>query len=204
MTPTTVAIGFSTIVVLYTLITFVIVERKLSKIDMQIYFLKEWNERHDKVSPLQMEVIARQQISKALLETEDENMDNKTAEITKAAGVDDIGDVSDGYHTFNQLYHQRAMLFATIVNSNPDKAWKTHKHEDGKDCFGGGWFLVTIDTPEGSYGYHYEDKYWDYFKCQELEKAKHWDGYTEDDVTRLLSLNTKSVDVKAESFCSIK
>lgn len=131
-------------------------------------------------------------------------MDNKTAEITKAAGVDDIGDVSDGYHTFNQLYHQRAILFATIVNSNHDKAWKTHKHEDGKECFGGGWFLVTIDTPEGSYGYHYEDKYWDYFKCQELEKAKHWDGYTEDDVTRLLSLNTKSVDVKTESFCSIK
>lgn len=98
------------------------------------------------------------------------------------------GDLSDGYHTFNQLYHQRAMLFATIVNQNSDKAWKTHKHEDGEPCFGGGWFLVTIDTPQGAYGYHYEDKYWDIFKCKELEKAKHWDGYTEEDVGRLLSL----------------
>lgn len=203
MTTTTAIIVCFVFLIVYAILS-MITSTRLSKLDTRIYFLEEWNERHDKVSPLQMEVIARQQISKALLETEDENMDNKTAEITKAAGVDDIGDVSDGYHTFNQLYHQRAMLFATIVNSNPDKAWKTHKHEDGKECFGGGWFLVTIDTPEGSYGYHYEDKYWDYFKCQELEKAKHWDGYTEDDVTRLLSLNTKSVDVKAESFCSIK
>lgn len=100
----------------------------------------------------------------------------------------DSGDLSDGYHTFNQLYHQRAMLFATIVNQNSDKAWKTHKHEDGEPCFGGGWFLVTIDTPKGAYGYHYEDKYWDLFKCKELEIAKHWDGYTEEDVGRLFSL----------------
>lgn len=103
-------------------------------------------------------------------------------------GVTDVGDVSDGFHTFNQLYHQRAMLFACIVNQNKDKAWKTHKHEDGTLCFGGGWFLVTIDTPQGAYGYHYEDKYWGLFDCQELETAKHWDGYTEEDVGRLLSL----------------
>ena len=25
---------------------------------------------------------------------------------------------------------------------------------DGQPCFGGGWFLVTIDTPDGAYGYH--------------------------------------------------
>ena len=30
--------------------------------------------------------------------------------ICKAAHVDDIGDVSDGYHTFNQLYYQRMIL----------------------------------------------------------------------------------------------
>lgn len=116
-------------------------------------------------------------------------MKNYEKAITEIAGVDDIGDVSDGFHTFNQLYHQRAMLFACIVNQNKDKAWKTHRHEDGELCFGGGWFLVTIDTPQGAYGYHYEDKYWDLFKCKELDKAKHWDGYTEEDVDRLLSLN---------------
>ena len=108
--------------------------------------------------------------------------------ICEVAHVDDIGDVSDGFHTFNQLYRQRAMLFATIVNQNRDISWKSRRHEGGELCFGGGWFLVTVDTPEGAYGYHYEDKYWDMFHCKELEKAKHWDGYTEEDVGRLMSL----------------
>jgi len=100
----------------------------------------------------------------------------------------DIGNYCDGFHTFNQLYHQRTMLFATIVNQNKDRAWKTHRHEDGELCFGGGWFLVTVDTPQGAYGYHCEDKYWDLFDCEELKVAKHWDGYTEGNVDRLLSL----------------
>lgn len=109
--------------------------------------------------------------------------------LCKVAGVSDIGDVSDGYHTFNSLYYQRAVLFAALVNQNANKAWKTRRHEDGELCFGGGWFLVTIDTPEGSYGYHYEEKYWDMFRCDELDRAKHWDGYTDEDVPRLLSLS---------------
>lgn len=112
-------------------------------------------------------------------------------EVCKIAQVDEIGDLSDGYHTFNQLYHQRAVLFATIVNQNRNISWKSLKHEDGKFCFdsNGEWFIVGIDTPEGSYTYHYEtDKYWDMFNCMTLDCGKHWDGHTEDDVTRLLSL----------------
>lgn len=99
-----------------------------------------------------------------------------------------IGDLSDGYHTFNQLYYQRMMLFATIVKQNKERAWKSWKHEDGELCFGGGWFIVGIDTPMGSYTYHYEDNYYSLFDCVELERGKHWDGHTEKDVTRLLSL----------------
>ncbi len=105
--------------------------------------------------------------------------------------VPDAGSVSDGYHTFDELYNQRAILFATIVNSHLDISWKSFKHEDGHYCFdkNGDWFIVGIDTPEGSYTYHYEtDKYWDIFKCPVLEFGKHWDGHTEKDVTRLLSL----------------
>lgn len=99
-----------------------------------------------------------------------------------------IGEMSDGYHTFNGLYYQRMVLFAALVKQNKDSAWKSHRHEDGELCFGGGWFIVGIDTPEGSYTYHYEDKDWDLFDCEELPVGKHWDGHTEDDVTRLLSL----------------
>ena len=99
-----------------------------------------------------------------------------------------IGDLSDGYHTFNGLYYQRMVLFNALVNAYNGRAWKSWKHEDGEPCFGGGWFIVGIDTSKGSYTYHYEDKYWNWFKCEELPVAKHWDGHTEEDVTRLLTL----------------
>ena len=117
----------------------------------------------------------------------DAEMQRKKA-ICDVAGVKEIEDVSDGFHTFKQLYYQRMMLFAVIVKQNNDKAWKSLRHEDGELCFGGGWFIVGIDTPEGSYTYHYENKYFDLFDCKILDYSKHWDGHTEKDVTRLLSL----------------
>lgn len=116
------------------------------------------------------------------------NKKSKVKEVCRMFGIDDIGEFSDGYHTFNSLYHQRAILFATIVNQNKERSWKSIRHEDGELCFGGGWFIVGVDTPEGSYTYHYENKYWDMFHCNALEYGKHWDGHTEEDVTRLLSL----------------
>ena len=111
--------------------------------------------------------------------------------ICEVAGVSEIDDLSDGFHTFRQLYYQRMMLFATIVKQNHDRAWKSLRHEDGELCFGGGWFIVGIDTPEGSYTYHYEDSYFSLFDCEELPRAKHWDGHTEKDVTRLMSLESE-------------
>ncbi len=119
--------------------------------------------------------------------------DTEQKEICRIAHIDDIGDLSDGYHTFNQLYYQRMILFATIVKQNKDKAWKSLRHSDGELCFGGGWFIVGIDTPEGSYTYHYEDNYFSLFDCMELERGKHWDGHTEKDVIRLLSLKQEPV-----------
>lgn len=119
-------------------------------------------------------------------------------EICKVAHIDDINDLSDGYHTFKQLYYQRMMLFAVLVKQNRDKAWKSLRHEDGELCFGGGWFIVGIDTPKGSYTYHYEDNYFSLFDCVELERGKHWDGHTEKDVTRLLSLEQEPCEVLQE------
>ncbi len=113
---------------------------------------------------------------------------SRIAAICEIANIDDIGNLSDGFHTFNQLYYQRMMLFAVIVKQNKDNAWKSKRHEDGELCFGGGWFIVGITTPEGEYTYHYEEKDFDLFDCEELPVAKHWDGHTEKDVTRLLSL----------------
>ena len=87
------------------------------------------------------------------------------------------GDTSDGYHTFNELYHHRAVLFSVIVKAFPDKAWKSKQHNDG--TMYDGMFIVGIDTPEGQATYHYDiDPYWDMFKCQELARAPKWDGHT--------------------------
>ena len=88
-----------------------------------------------------------------------------------------MGNLSDGYHTFNELYHHRAILFSVICNAMPDKAWKSKLHETG-DMYEG-MFIVGIETTEGQATYHYDiDPYWDMFKVKELEKAPKFDGHT--------------------------
>jgi hypothetical protein len=121
--------------------------------------------------------------------------------ICEVANIKDIGELSDGFHTFNGLYEQRMILFAALVKAYKDRSWKSYRHEDGEWCFGGGWFIVGIDTPEGSYTYHYENKYWDMFDCIDLPRAKHWDGHTEADAeTRLMSLPSKVICCKDCKF----
>ena len=97
-----------------------------------------------------------------------------------------IGDLSDGYHTFNELYHHRAVLFSLIVNSHPDISFKSHMHHDG--TMYENMFIVGIDTPFGQVTYHYDNNpYWDYFQCPEVPKAPEWDGHTPDQaIERLL------------------
>lgn len=87
------------------------------------------------------------------------------------------GETSDGYHTFNELYHHRAVLFSVIVKAFPERAWKARQHHDG--TMYSGMFIVGIDTPDGQASYHYDiDPYWDMFECRELERAPEWDGHT--------------------------
>lgn len=99
----------------------------------------------------------------------------------------EIDTISDGYHTFDELYFHRMILFSVICKQNKEKSWKSKLHHDGtmfKD-----YFIVGIDTPLGQYSYHYHMEYWDHFcEIAELEKAPKWDGHTPDQVHRLLSL----------------
>ena len=87
------------------------------------------------------------------------------------------GETSDGWHTFNELYHHRALLFSVIVRNYPDMCWKSKKHHTG-DMYEG-MFIVGIDTPDGQASYHYDiEPYWDMFDCEELEFAPEWDRHT--------------------------
>lgn len=114
--------------------------------------------------------------------------------------VENIGQVSDGYHTFDSLYNQRLYLWAALVKAYKDKAWKTRRHNNGELCFGdGNWFLVGITTPQGDYSYHYEIKYWDLFDCKEIETAPPFDGHTDKDISRVMSLASEektTIDVQ--------
>lgn len=107
--------------------------------------------------------------------------------IIQRAPAADVEKISDGYHTFADLYEQRLILSAALAKNNPH-AWKSKRHEDGSVPFGGGWFIMGFDTDEGCYTYHYELKDWDLFQCEELDKGKPWDGHTSKDVRRLLSI----------------
>ena len=94
---------------------------------------------------------------------------------TESVQID--GNTSDGYHTFNELYHHRAILFSVIIKAFPQKAWKSRKHHDG--TMYDGMFIVGIETPDGQATYHYDlEPYWDMFNCNEIEFAPEWDGHT--------------------------
>lgn len=104
------------------------------------------------------------------------------------------GQVSDGYHTFDELYDFRREYNAALVNTHIYPCHKSLRHSDGEMCFGGGWFIVMINLPTGQISNHYETKYWDEFDCEERECSEPWDGHTEKDVlARLYDLNLNSL-----------
>lgn len=95
-------------------------------------------------------------------------------------------DISDGYHTFGQLYHDRAVLFAIICNTYKENAYKSKLHHDG--TMFDDMFIVGVYTPEGHFTYHYHMEYWNMYDVEELSKAPEWDGHTFEDIDRLFGL----------------
>lgn len=93
----------------------------------------------------------------------------------------DKGEVSDGYHTFNELYEHRHTLFAYILRNAPT-AWKSRLHDDA--TMFDGWFIAGLKIKELPVTYHIPIRLWDLFTCTELLKAPKWDGHTSDDVIK--------------------
>ena len=116
---------------------------------------------------------------------------------------EDMGEVSDGYHTFNELYYYRMLYNAAFFNLLP-KGWvhKSKRHHTGEECFGGGWFIVIANLPTGQISNHYELKDWDLFKVPEKEFADEWDGHTPKEAAerlkRYLQQEQPEVDLEKE------
>lgn len=112
--------------------------------------------------------------------------------------------ISDGYHTFWELYKHRIHLFIALCSAIILSDYMFHKldewedihptciksklHEDGSSF--PWWFIMQLETEHGQISYHLPMEYWD--KCsfaEEQETANKWDGHTSDDVLeRLLKL----------------
>jgi hypothetical protein len=88
------------------------------------------------------------------------------------------GSITDGYHTFDDLYSHRCALTAALAKALGSAAWRSKAHHpDGPPMFEGGYFVVGIDLPGGPVTYHYKLTHWDDFAgVRELEHAPPWDG----------------------------
>lgn len=132
------------------------------------------------------------------------NNSNET-ENNEPEELKDMGEVSDGYHTFNELYYYRMLYNAAFFNMLPkDMVHKSKRHHTGEECFGGGWFIVMANLPTGQISNHYELKDWDLFQIPEKERADEWDGHTPQQAAEklheyLLMTQDKKYNLSSES-----
>lgn len=118
---------------------------------------------------------------------------DKLRHFARAEGEDDM-QVSDGYHTMDELYDHRITLFIALAkqithqpycDDNKFGVWRSKRHSDGELCFGTGTqYVLGIGKEKGSQiTYHIPIERWDETPfAEELEKAPEWDGHTSNDV----------------------
>lgn len=105
-------------------------------------------------------------------------------------------EVSDGHHTFDELYDHRIRLFISLCKTrqklgyalqrDSGSVWRSKLHSDGSAFEG--WFILGINKKASEQiTYHLPDSYWKELDWAEtLECAPEWDGHTSADVlTRL-------------------
>lgn len=120
----------------------------------------------------------------------------------KKLDVIDTNLVSDGYHTFQELYDMRLALTIALFKNMKEYDdmrenefgggfkyffYKSKLHSDG--TMFERYFIVGVITSNGQISFHYPLSAWDMFDFDEYDKAPEWDGHTDKDVIkRLLNL----------------
>lgn len=102
-------------------------------------------------------------------------------------------EISDGYHTFGELYDHRRALTAVLAAgaASAGDSWRSKRHHPEDGPMFEGSFIVGLNLPvHGTITYHYNLEHWDDFAAvPELEHAPKWDGAGPDEtVTRLLGV----------------
>jgi hypothetical protein len=82
-------------------------------------------------------------------------------DVFKVIPSSELQQMSDGFHTFAELYDHRIMLFLAMMNmansAGLECGW-SKRHDDGELCFGGGWVIGWITAQNGKQvRYHMED-----------------------------------------------
>lgn len=119
----------------------------------------------------------------------------------KVTHYETAGEMSDGYHTFDELYDHRVALFVAFAQSNPDLAWRSKQHEVRGDPMPEGWFIAGMHLETGDISYHLPVAAWDRLESvKECENAPKWDGHSPADVvTRLNDFSAQMAMENAEA-----
>ena len=141
-------------------------------------------------------------------ETSSNGVNTSASSINEETMEEDKGNISDGYHTFNELYEYRLLYNASLFNELAKQGlYDVHKsrlHSNGEIPFGdSNWFIVMAELPTGQISNHYEMKDWDLFQIPEKAKANVWDGHSPQDVANRLRefLTPKSIYPKDYKEC---
>lgn len=102
----------------------------------------------------------------------------------------DTSQVSDGYHTFGELYEHRIVLFIALCRFvqqfGTASVWRSRIHSDGTSF--DGWFVLGIFERKGlQITYHLPNTRWQ--ECdfaKQLDCAPEFDGHTPSDVLERL------------------
>lgn len=126
---------------------------------------------------------------RTVITTHNNNLDNSidTPDVVK---VTDPSQISDGYHTFAELYEHRHSLMLALMRALPELCWFSQRHSDGELPFGSpDWFLVGADLPTGAISYHMPIELLPLAQqtgASELTVGSTWDGHTANDVIQRL------------------
>lgn len=121
---------------------------------------------------------------------------NKCIEALKNDDLIDTNLITDGYHTFGELYEHRIQLWISLTKVIYSmsigniwlnvRTWKSKFHSDGSTFEG--WFVLGVTLPDGKQmSYHLPNEKWE--QCdfaKTLAKAPDWDGHTSADVLERL------------------